>query len=629
MSSSTLSTPSIPSPSQTESDSSVPSPDVSAFMSGYCTAPSPSTFCLVAGQDNVESESSSFDSPSAPRFRIVELENERPVSLLMSSLHKPYETDKEKWTRGHGGLGGSAARDASFFNSIWDVPTDLIAMCAGVDGKDIVKSGSSPYTRETSDRAITGLPARQELTPSEDGNPGPSVADVDISHRHSFPSLRTAQGHPSWFSNEELISEALRYQDISAVGHPESTFNGRFPEPGPARTSLSYPQIHPRPSLSDRTLPVTAASLSALGNGSYPQSHDPQQQPHQQLQQQQQHYYQDPGVEQGLGASTSSARSSSGHQSSSLSAARRTSTPGAWSEEAVRRPAFGRRARTIEELQLHMDGMPDSSLHGRSRSHAMVPSHSSLGLSIDQQHPQTYVSDPTSSGLSSYPQPPQGELLDPLLAFDPSANTGGPSPSQQHLPDWSLMGLFGSGGGGGTGGGNVAPGASSSNPGMYTQPGYQQRRVGPSSSFSSSNSGWSEDLGARQVFGGAQRPRQPPFPPTSPPANSVPFITTTEIVLRATPGLSSEDVPYDKDFELKPARGLASEPPASDFDVVSDDDEAKPHLQTDKLRFPGDLYTPRWVRYSGNAREAWCDKCEHGGWFQLKNSQWWYHCQSE
>ncbi|PWN39577.1 hypothetical protein IE81DRAFT_280732, partial [Ceraceosorus guamensis] len=44
-----------------------------------------------------------------------------------------------------------------------------------------------------------------------------------------------------------------------------------------------------------------------------------------------------------------------------------------------------------------------------------------------------------------------------------------------------------------------------------------------------------------------------------------------------------------------------------------------------KLRFRGDLYTPAWVRGTGNSREAWCDKCEEGGWMQLKNSQYWYH----
>ena len=100
---------------------------------------------------------------------------------------------------------------------------------------------------------------------------------------------------------------------------------------------------------------------------------------------------------------------------------------------------------------------------------------------------------------------------------------------------------------------------------------------------------------------------------------NTPFHITTDIVLRAPAGSKLEDVYYDEHCEIQ--TGIP-DPPASDFEVANEDD--KPKLQTDKLRFPGDLYTPRWVRGTGNAREAWCDRCEQGNWLQLKNSQYWY-----
>ncbi|SPO29878.1 uncharacterized protein UTRI_06152_B [Ustilago trichophora] len=100
---------------------------------------------------------------------------------------------------------------------------------------------------------------------------------------------------------------------------------------------------------------------------------------------------------------------------------------------------------------------------------------------------------------------------------------------------------------------------------------------------------------------------------------NTPFHITTDIVLRAPTGSKMEDVYYDQHCEMR--TGMA-DPPASDFEVENEED--RPRLQTDKLRFAGDLYTPRWVRGSGNAREAWCDRCESGNWLQLKNSQYWY-----
>jgi hypothetical protein len=52
------------------------------------------------------------------------------------------------------------------------------------------------------------------------------------------------------------------------------------------------------------------------------------------------------------------------------------------------------------------------------------------------------------------------------------------------------------------------------------------------------------------------------------------------------------------------------------------DPDMMPHEQ--ELRFPGDLYTPKWVRGHGNKREGWCGLCKPGRWLVLKNSAFWY-----
>ncbi|KAI8049818.1 uncharacterized protein B0P05DRAFT_321789 [Gilbertella persicaria] len=46
-----------------------------------------------------------------------------------------------------------------------------------------------------------------------------------------------------------------------------------------------------------------------------------------------------------------------------------------------------------------------------------------------------------------------------------------------------------------------------------------------------------------------------------------------------------------------------------------------------KLRYDGDYYTPKWVRYTGHLKEGYCDSCHPGKWLQLKNSAYWYHKQ--
>ncbi|KAI9319713.1 hypothetical protein BX666DRAFT_1915476 [Dichotomocladium elegans] len=62
-----------------------------------------------------------------------------------------------------------------------------------------------------------------------------------------------------------------------------------------------------------------------------------------------------------------------------------------------------------------------------------------------------------------------------------------------------------------------------------------------------------------------------------------------------------------------------------DIEAARVDIEARPRRQ--KLRYPGDKYTPKWVRYNGQAKEGLCDTCQPGKWLQLKNSAFWYHKQ--
>ncbi|KAI8334401.1 hypothetical protein BC941DRAFT_472984 [Chlamydoabsidia padenii] len=62
-----------------------------------------------------------------------------------------------------------------------------------------------------------------------------------------------------------------------------------------------------------------------------------------------------------------------------------------------------------------------------------------------------------------------------------------------------------------------------------------------------------------------------------------------------------------------------------DVELARTDPEARPRRQ--KLRFNGDMYTPKWVRFNGQSKEGLCDTCEPGRWLQLKNSAYWYHKQ--
>ncbi|GAA5801894.1 hypothetical protein HPULCUR_007352 [Helicostylum pulchrum] len=63
----------------------------------------------------------------------------------------------------------------------------------------------------------------------------------------------------------------------------------------------------------------------------------------------------------------------------------------------------------------------------------------------------------------------------------------------------------------------------------------------------------------------------------------------------------------------------------ADLEAAKKDPNAIPRRQ--KLRYQGDEYTPKWVRYTGQLKEGYCDTCKPGKWLQLKNSAYWYHKQ--
>jgi hypothetical protein len=69
-----------------------------------------------------------------------------------------------------------------------------------------------------------------------------------------------------------------------------------------------------------------------------------------------------------------------------------------------------------------------------------------------------------------------------------------------------------------------------------------------------------------------------------------------------------------------PLSSPPSSPPGSDMSPPSPSLAA--HEQD--LRFPTDLYTPKYVRGHGNKREGWCGICKPGRWLVLKNSAFWY-----
>jgi hypothetical protein len=51
----------------------------------------------------------------------------------------------------------------------------------------------------------------------------------------------------------------------------------------------------------------------------------------------------------------------------------------------------------------------------------------------------------------------------------------------------------------------------------------------------------------------------------------------------------------------------------------------EPKIIARKPRFDGDLYTPRFQRGMGEAKEGFCGLCTPGIWLRIKQSSYWYH----
>lgn len=96
--------------------------------------------------------------------------------------------------------------------------------------------------------------------------------------------------------------------------------------------------------------------------------------------------------------------------------------------------------------------------------------------------------------------------------------------------------------------------------------------------------------------------------------------------------LSTGDILINSDPAVASSHGLhhssssAAAMTTADFDFSNGTNTnqvlaAMPRRQ--KLRYEGDHYTPKWVRYTGHLKEGYCDSCHPGKWLQLKNSAYW------
>ncbi|KAI8450842.1 hypothetical protein BY996DRAFT_4055975 [Phakopsora pachyrhizi] len=68
-------------------------------------------------------------------------------------------------------------------------------------------------------------------------------------------------------------------------------------------------------------------------------------------------------------------------------------------------------------------------------------------------------------------------------------------------------------------------------------------------------------------------------------------------------------------------------PSSEDFEEAVDEDGESVVPWKQELRCDEDLYTPIWCRGQNDKKEGFCDMCDGGAWFRLKNSAYWYHKQ--
>ncbi|OBZ87745.1 hypothetical protein A0J61_04206 [Choanephora cucurbitarum] len=123
----------------------------------------------------------------------------------------------------------------------------------------------------------------------------------------------------------------------------------------------------------------------------------------------------------------------------------------------------------------------------------------------------------------------------------------------------------------------------------------------------------------------------PPPPPSTLPSSSRMEPTVGQKRVREKDSDDNDDIAPRKEQKIQ--LEILEESSAEDYPVITDadldaakrDTNAIPRRQ--KLRFEGDEYTPKWVRYTGQLKEGYCDTCQPGKWLQLKNSAFWYHKQ--
>lgn len=138
----------------------------------------------------------------------------------------------------------------------------------------------------------------------------------------------------------------------------------------------------------------------------------------------------------------------------------------------------------------------------------------------------------------------------------------------------------------------------------------------PSPSFGPHDQGINSPLFSQPVYSSIQQFFPEPIRPL-PSQGRFPFASTLEGFRHRAAHLSDYSDPPNLYASLTEE---PCDPPESDMNP--EDPDMIPHQQD--LRFPGDLYTPKWVRGHGNKREGWCGLCKPGRWLVLKNSAFWY-----
>ncbi|CAO3599937.1 unnamed protein product [Absidia cylindrospora] len=103
------------------------------------------------------------------------------------------------------------------------------------------------------------------------------------------------------------------------------------------------------------------------------------------------------------------------------------------------------------------------------------------------------------------------------------------------------------------------------------------------------------------------------------PHTSTPTMSSTSAQSSSSPSSSSTSSSSHSEF-IYPVLSEA------DMDAATRDTSAMPRRQNP--RYDTDAYTPRWVRYTGQQKQGYCESCQPmGKWLQLKNSAYWYHKQ--